>query len=298
MRVLITGNQGMAGTWLRRSLEADGHRVFGFDLLTGGDVTDYGELLDAVTTVTPHQVFHLAAVARPAQALVSPRYAAEVNITGTLNVLEAIRSHAPDAHVLIAGSSDEYGNDARDPCEVLTEESVCRPSSPYGASKLAATALAMAYAKSYRLNVVVTRAWMHTGPHSPATAVLSAFAQRIVAVERGGADHVPHGDLSGRLDISDVRDVVRAYRLAIGLEPGIYNVCREELVPLGFCMTTLTCSSPVSVVLKEDPSLGAHKKSGHVPQASCAKLRAATGWKPEVPLATTLSDLLDYWRTC
>ena len=296
MIALVTGSGGFGGAHLVRSLRADGHEVAGFDLATDGeDIADHKQVRFAVRSVSPDLVFHLAAVARPAEALADPALAAEVNITGTLNVLQAVRDYAPHAKVLLAGSSDEYGHAGRDHDEVLTEESACFPDGPYGAVKLAATALGMAYAKSYGLHVVVTRAWMHTGPDSPESSAVSSFARKIVLAERGEADTVPHGDLTRQVDLSDVRDVVRAYRLAADCEPGIYNVCSEHQRSLRSVLGTLMSLSGTKVPLARDPAFG----SGSTPpgpSASAAKLRAAAGWKPGIPLSRTLGDLLGYWR--
>lgn len=299
MRVLITGAGGFAGKWLARSLLDDGHEVTGFDIRSGRDVRDYEQVCIAIDEAEPDQIFHLAATASPAEALRDPRRATEIIAMGTLNVLEAVRVTGCDARILVAGTSDEYGYEDRDPAEVLTEETLCRPRGPYGAAKLAATAMTMGYVRSCGLRAVVTRAFMHTGPGRKAVSVTSLFARRIVAVERGEADHVVHGDLDGLVDLTDVRDVVRGYRAAIGCAPGIYNVCQENLVSLREVMAVLTGLSTVPhVPLKEDPTLGTRRAAdeAQIPRASSAKLRAATGWEPQVTLETMLAGLLDYWR--
>ncbi|HUY44232.1 MAG TPA: NAD-dependent epimerase/dehydratase family protein [Streptosporangiaceae bacterium] len=297
MRALVTGSTGFAGSALARSLEADGHAVTGFDLALGDDIRDYEQVRTAVAQAEPDLVFHLAAVAHPAEAKGDPRRALEVNVTGTMNVLEAVRVTGSDAKVLITGSSDEYGNEGRAPGEVLTEDSACRPTSPYGASKLAATSLGMAYHSTFGLPVVACRAFMHAGPGKRGTTAVGAFARRVVAVERGEADRVVHGNLDPLYDITDVRDVVRAYRKAIYCPPGIYNVCRGDLTALWQVMHTLIgLSTAESVPLEEDPRFGG-KPNALYPQGSAAKLRAASGWEPLVPLKDTLRELLNHWRS-
>ena len=296
MRVLVTGHAGFAGSHLARSLRADGREVAGFDIEAGDDIRDRDRVRSAVRSARPDQVFHLAAVARPAEALKNPFKAAETNAAGALNLLGAFREHAPDARVLLAGSSDEYGHAGRVPDDVLTEESAALPDGPYAASKLAATALGLAYARSYGLRVVITRACWHTGPGSPAGSAVSDFARKIVAVERGEAGKVTHGDLSRRIDLTDVRDTMRAYRLAIDCEPGIYNVCSERQVTLASVMKMLvSLSEAQGVPLERDPAFGTASAIPG-PSYSAAKLHRATGWKPEIPLSQTLGDLLDYWR--
>lgn len=297
MRALITGISGFAGSALARSLKADGHAVAGFDLALGDDIRDYEQVLGAVARFEPDQVFHLAAVAHPAEAKADPRRAVAVNVTGTANVLEAVRVTGSDARVLISGSSDEYGNEGRAPDEILTEESACHPDSPYGTAKLAGSALGMAYARSFGLHVVVARAFMHVGAGKRGTTAVSAFARRIVAVERGEADHVLHGNLSPRYDIVDVADVVRAYRMAATCAPGVYNVCRGEMFSLRTVMDHLLAMSVTRpVALKEDPRFGL-RPGVLYPAASAAKLGEACGWEPEIPLEATLRGLLDHWRS-
>ena len=299
MRALITGSDGFAGKWLARSLRDDGHEVTGFDIRSGRDVRDYEQVCTAVDETEPDLIFHLAATASPAEALRDPRRATDIIVMGTLNVLEAVRVTGCDARILVAGSSDEYGYEDRDPAEVLTEDTVCRPRGPYGAAKLAATAMTMGYVRSCGLRAVVTRAFMHTGPGRKAVSVTSLFARRIVTVERGEADHVVHGDLGGLVDLTDVRDVVAAYRAAVMQAPGIWNVCREDLVSLREVMDVLVSLSTAGhVPLKEDPSLGTRRAANEaqIPRASAAKLREAAGWEPRIGLETMLGGVLDYWR--
>lgn len=302
MRILVTGSDGFAGSVLTASLMRDGHYVRGFDLRAGDDLRDYEQVLSAVAGYEPDEVYHLAAVAHPPEAKADPRRAVAINVMGTANLLEAVRVSGCDCRVLVAGSSDEYGCAGREPGEVLTEASACRPDTPYGASKLAATSLAMSYASAFGLPVVACRPVMHVGPGKRATTAVSAFARRIVAAERGEADHVAHGDLSPLYDILDVADVVAAYRLAIRCEPGVYNVCRGYLVSLREVMYILLSLSPATtpdghaVRLREDPRFGVRHAAPY-PQMSAAKIEVATGWAPEVDLSDSLGGLLDWWRS-
>lgn len=293
MRALVTGATGFVGPYLTAELLQRGHGVSEFP--RGADIRDYHAVRDAVMGAEPDLVFHLAAMAWPRESLTDPRRTVDVNVTGALNVLEAVRHTGSHARVLMAGTSEEYGYENRAEGEVLTEESVCRPSTPYGVSKLAATTLAMTYVRHQGLPVVVARPWNHTGPGRQAVNAESAFARRIVAVERGEADHVTHGDLSAMRNFTDVRDVVNAYLDAVMCEPGIYNVCSDRTVPMSEIMAILCRTAGSHVIAKPDPRLG-RAEHGPFPAPSSAKLRAATGWRPVIPLEQTLRDLLDYWR--
>lgn len=296
MRCLVTGDAGFAGQHLARALRDDGHEVTGFDLRHGQDIRDYEHVRAALEACEPDEVFHLAAAAWPGESMTDPQRHMDVNATGTLNLLRAAKAVGSEARILLAGTSEEYGYEGWQPGEVITEDSPCRPTTPYGVSKLAGTTMGMVYARRHGLRVAATRAFNHTGPGRQAYSAESAFARRIVAVERGHADHVPHGDLSSRRNFSDVRDVTAAYRTAITMPPGIYNVCSAETRTLREVMGILLGMSRVpDAVLKEAPGLGQPDR-GAFPGISAAKLRGA-GWAPRIPLAVTLNDLLEYWRS-
>ena len=296
MRYLVTGHAGFVGTHLCRALREDGHEVTGFDLRQGQDIRHYERLRGAVERAEPDRVIHLAAATWPSESLTDPQRHLDVNATGTLNLLRAVRAAGCEARVMLAGTSEEYGYEGHADGEALTEESPCKPTTPYGVSKLAATTMGMVYARRHGLHVVAARAFNHTGPGRQAASAESAFARRIVAVERGQADHVPHGDLSSVRNFSDVRDVCAAYRTAVEQPSGIYNVCSGRTVSLREVMgILLAASSARDAALKQAPGLGAPDR-GAFPAVSAGKLRAA-GWEPKIPLETTLSELLDYWRS-
>ena len=295
MRVLITGGHGFCGTYLTRSLVDDGHSVIGFGPVSGGDVTEAASVRAAIRDCEPDQIYHLAAISSPAFARQHPRRAVDVNVLGTHNVLDAALMIRPDCKVLVAGSSDEYGTSGREPGEIVTEASGCQPDGPYGASKLCATVLAGCYATCYGLHAVVTRAFMHTGPGRRPSSVISGLARQVVAVERGEAEAVEHGGLSAQYDITDVRDVADAYRVAIDQPAGIYNVCRGELTSLRAVLKMLTSLSVLDDVPLRQSAGGYGGRDGSS-LASCEPITAA-GWKPQIPLSATLGDLLGYWRS-
>lgn len=295
MRVLVTGPAGFAGSLLVPSLKLDGHEVRGFDLRHGRDVRDYEQVRTTVEAFEPDEIYHLAAAAWPGESLADPRRVVDVNVTGTLNVLEACRATGLRPRILLAGTSEEYGYEGRAPGAVLDEGTACFPTTPYGASKLAASALGLSYARRHGLHVVVTRAFNHSGWGRQACNAESAWARQITAAVRGDADHVVHGDLSAVRDFTDVKDVVRAYRAVIGCEPGIYNVCSGRPVPMRAVMETLLRLAGLdAAVLKEDPALGRADR-GLFPATSHAKLTAACGWEPAIPLEETLGAVLAYW---
>jgi GDP-4-dehydro-6-deoxy-D-mannose reductase len=301
VRALITGGAGFVGRILSRQLTMAGDAVYEYDVSEGDDVLDADRVADTVRSFEPDQVFHLAAISWPGESLADPGHTVDVNVRGTLNVLEAMRVTGSRARLLIAGTSEEYGYGERAGTNEITERTACAPTTVYGCSKLAATAMGQVYAQRYGLQVYGTRAWNHTGPGRQTVNAESAFARRIVAVERGQADHVPHGDLLAVRNWTDARDVVRAYRLlldpATGAAPGIYNVCSDENTVMARILGDLIrLSRDPGMETREDPSLVFPAPWGLWPEPSAAKLHAATGWAPEIPLEQTLSELLDYWR--
>jgi GDP-4-dehydro-6-deoxy-D-mannose reductase len=295
MRALITGSHGFVGPHLAEHLRLRHCEVRGFDLREGEDIRRYEDLHRAVESFSPDLIFHLAALTWPRESLSDPRRALETNLGGTLNLLEAVRHTGSEARILLAGSSEEYGYEHRDGL-ILDEDSTCWPTTPYGVSKLAATTLGMTYFHRYGLNVVATRAFNHTGPGQQPPNAVPQFARKIVAVERGDASEVTHGDLSSKRDFTDVRDIVWAYARVISAPPGIYNVCSGQPVPMSDIMSILVQHAKTPVTLTRDPKLGT--ASSGFPQPSCALLKRVTGWEPMIKLETTLTDMLEYWRNC
>lgn len=300
MRVLLTGSEGFVGKYLKHSLTEDGHEVWGFDVRSAAryDVRDYDAVRAVIDRCEPDLVFHLAAVAWPGESLRDPRRVMAVNTLGTANILDAVRVTGSHAKILLAGTSEEYGYEGHPEDEQITEETTCKPTTPYGVSKLAATTLGMVYARRYGLHVVATRAFNHTGWGRQSVNAESAFARRITAVQREQAAYVTHGDLTAIRNFTDVRDVVRAYKLVILADPGIYNVCSDQTVSMQWVMDTLVRiatadSSPI--VLKEDPVL-VHRDTPSFPSPSYNKIHVATGWTPDIPLEDTLHEVLTYWR--
>lgn len=294
MKALITGGHGFVGPHLERLLRNQGH-VVAVPLLEQLDVRDFEQVRHWVSSFQPDKIFHLAAVSWPGESLRNPRRVFEINAGGTLNVLDAVRTTGSHAKILITGTSEEYGYERPDTDKRITEESVCLPTTPYGASKLGATTAGQVYARRYGMHVVCTRAWNHTGWGRQGVNAESSFARRIVAVERGEAQFVSHGDLSAYRNFTSVRDVVKAYTLAIDAEPGIYNVCSTNDVPMQKIMDLLVAMSSAEVELKEDPGL-VHRDQSVWPMPSFGKIHEATGWMPETSLYSMLTDVLTYWR--
>lgn len=297
MRALVTGAGGFVGRHLVAHLTDAGDEVLTTDPQQGGaDITDADAVRAELVDVKPEVVYHLAGWADVGGSWDHPVATFRANAEGTLNVLAAA-SEAGVERVLAVSSADVYGK--AEPDEMpLTEDSPLRPSSPYAASKVAADYLGLQAWLGRGLAVLRVRAFNHLGPGQTDRFVASALASRIARAERDGGTGLTVGNLSARRDYTDVRDVVRAYRLlATQGEPGeAYNVCSGVDLAVQDLVDQLLDLSTADLRLETDDAL-LRPVDTPVLRGSHDKLTAATGWEPEISMATTLSDLLDDWRS-
>ncbi len=306
MRTLVTGAAGFVGGHLLRLLCKLGHEPHALILhheslhpehcatpTHRASVTDERALAGVLAEARPDWIFHLAAISRPADCRAKPTLAHEVNVVGTENLYRAAACECPNARVLFVGSAVEYGRPASpDP---VTEDAPLNPLDVYAETKVAGDRLGAEYARSGTLPVLRVRPFNHTGPGQDVGFVAADFARQIARIEAG--QQVPRmtvGDLDARRDFTDVRDVVRAYVLVLekGAPGDVYNVCSGKAVPVRAILDGLLAASTV----KPEVLSTAARKGPNVVVGSAERLRAATGWKPEIPLSQTLADLLADWR--
>jgi GDP-4-dehydro-6-deoxy-D-mannose reductase len=293
VKALITGAGGFVGPYLTSHLEEAGDEVVGTDLEV--DVTDADGVHKAFLAARPDVVYHLAAASHVGTSWLAPVDVLRVNAEGSLNVfLAAIEAGVQ--RVLLIGSAEQYGRLRPDQLPVA-ETTPLQPVSPYGASKAAAEMLASHAFHGRGLPVISVRAFNHLGPGQSEALVASTIAKQVVDAERSGGGVVRTGDLSPRRDFTDVRDVVRAYRLLVERgEPGeAYNVCSGRDVAIQDIADHLVSRATAEVRLELDPE---RLRPADVPvvRGDCSKLRAATGWEPTIPLEQTLDDILAWWR--
>jgi GDP-4-dehydro-6-deoxy-D-mannose reductase len=294
VRALVTGGHGFVGRWLVSHLEEQGADV----TATGEevDVTDADKVRDFVADLAPDAVFHLAGQASVGRSWDAPSRTFAVNALGTLHVLDAARRLAPAPRVLVVSSAEVYG--AVTPDELpLREDTPPRPVSPYAASKAAAEVIAQQAARGYGLRVVIARPFNHIGPGQSPAFVVAALAKRIVDAQRDGATKIEMGNPTARRDLTDVRDVVRAYALLIDHgEPGeVYNVATGQDVRIGDLAEMLVAAAGGGIEVVTD-AVDARPADVPVLRGDPSKLRAATGWTPQVPLEQTLGDVLEAAR--
>lgn len=291
---LIIGSKGFVGQHLDRLLVSKGDDVRGFNLRDGFDILNYEHVRLALDVFRPTHIYHLAAQAYVPESFVNPSRTFQVNTLGSLNVLEAVRQLGIKPRILLAGTSEEYG-DAQYGEGTITEEALPNPLSPYAISKLAMDHLGRLYAKSYGMNVVVTRAFNHAGPGRGEMYAESSFAKQIVEVERGHREYVEHGNLKSIRNYTDVRDIVRAYSEAIELSSDVYNICSEQNVSMQEVMDELIELADKPIKTKVNQALF-RPADFSFKTPSCSKFKLLTNWEPTIPLYTTLSDILNDWR--
>lgn len=293
-KALVTGDTGFVGNFLGEELTKQGWEAKGYSLRSGLNILDYEQVRNALDIERPDAIFHLAAQAYVPESFQNPRRTFEVNTLGSLNILEAVRQLGLKTRVHLAGTSEEYG-DAQYGDGEITEEALPNPLSPYAISKLAMDHLGRLYAHSYGMNVVVTRAFNHAGPGRGEQYAESSFAKQIVEVELGRREHVEHGNLESIRNYTDVRDIVRAYILAVDLPSDVYNICSDQNVSMQEIMSTLIKSSKKRIKTKTNPSLY-RPADFSFKTPTCEKFKKLVSWEPQYKLATTLEDILNYWR--
>lgn len=294
MRALVTGANGFVGLHLVAHLASCGDEVIESDT----DILDRDAIIAAITGARPEVVYHLAAQADVGGSWDSPVETLRVNVEGTLNVCDAARL-AGARRVLGITSADVYGHldQTRPQVLPLDETTPLRPLSPYAASKAAAECIYRQAGLGHGLQVVLARSFNHLGPGQSDRFVASAVAGRIAANERSGDTTVSIGNLEARRDFTDVRDVVRAYRLLIEHgDPGdAYHVCSGVALSIREIAERLVGLAAFPMVLQPDPQL--HRPVDlPVLCGDNTKIRTRTGWEPQIPIETTLHDLLEFWR--
>jgi len=314
MRVLITGITGFAGSHLadycieRGDVEVYGiirwrSRTENIEHLQNKikivecDLRDATSTRDVIEQIHPDYIFHLAAQSFVPTSWRAPTESLTTNVLGELNIFEAVRKIGLDCRIQLAGSSEEYGMVKEDEVPI-TEDNPLRPLSPYGVSKVAQDLLGYQYFMSYKMDVVRTRGFNHTGPRRPPVFVCSDFAKQVVDIERGRKDPVIHvGNLEAKRDFTDVRDMVRAYFLALekGTSGEVYNICSEKSWKIREVLDMLIAKSKKDIEVRVDE---ARLRPSDVPLllGDCSRFRKDTGWKPMIPFERTLEDILDFWR--
>ncbi|MUT68743.1 GDP-mannose 4,6-dehydratase [Paenibacillus sp. NEAU-GSW1] len=313
MKALITGITGFAGSHLADHLLQLGYEVAGTIRSTSSlkhvshirselqlfecDLTDEAAVENVIGILKPERVFHLAAQSFVPASWAAPMETIHNNLSGQIHLLEAMRKHCPASRILIACSSEEYGQVEGDEVPIK-ETNPLRPLSPYAVSKIAQNLLGYQYYKNYGIHAVCVRTFNHTGPRHGEQFVTSNFAKQIAEIEKGLKPPVLYvGNLEARRDFTDVRDIVRAYGLALdACDPGeVYNISSGTGREIREMLNILLGFSTTAIDIQED---AARLRPSDVKAliGDYTKFHRKTGWRPEISFEVTMLDLLNYWR--
>jgi GDP-4-dehydro-6-deoxy-D-mannose reductase len=310
IRVVVTGSSGFVGRWILKRLQDEDMRdiVSVYPLFEQspdpheGDISNQTAVADAIGRLKPDCVLHLAAIANPSEGGKDPRRLWDVNVLGTFNLAYAMLDQVPGARLIFVSSSDVYGSSFNIGEQPISEDAPARPVRPYGASKLAAEVL-LGQLSYEGLQTLIFRPFNHTGPGQSAAYVVSSFARQIAAIEAGRNEPVLRvGNLDAKRDFLDVRDVVEAYIRAIVrpslVSDGVVNLATGSPVSVASILETMLgmCECKEKIQVHVDPNL---MRPSEIPVMSGdrTKARALLGWEPQIPLQTTIFDMLSYWRS-
>lgn len=310
MRILITGVTGLIGSHLAEFVIAKGHSVWGIRRfrsdnkniagigklkLINGDVTDSVSVEKAVAISKPDIIFHLAGQSYPAESWDSPEYTINVNLIGTLRILEAAGKMKKIPKVFIACSSAEYGLTKKLP---TAEDTLLKPVSPYGVSKLAAEALGYQYFVNYKIPVFLGRFFIQVGPGQDERTSIQTFCKQMVLAEKDKSKKIIYvGNLKSKRDFLDVRDGVGAIWAIVtkGKAGEPYNICSGKAPAMKDILKMIISKGKTKVEIMTDPQR-LRPTDEPVIWGSNAKIFKDTGWKPKIAITDTVSRVLDYWR--
>lgn len=291
MRALITGGNGFVGRHLAEHLRASGDDVVAVD--RDCNVTVEGRVERALREHEPDVIYHLAAMTHVGESWNNRIEFVRVNVFGTRNVLEAAHKVVPTAPILLVSSADVYGIVSEGELPLL-ETHPAVPANPYAQSKLQAELLAQNVARETGQRVVIVRPFNHVGPGQSTKFVIPALVSRLLDAKERELDEISVGDLSTRRDFSDVRDIVRAYRLLMekGRSGEIYNVASGHDTALVDIANDLVERIVPNVKLVPDVAL-IRPVEVPVMRGSYDKTNQATGWEPTISLSTSLDDVIE-----
>lgn len=308
MKALIIGGAGFVGGYLIKELAAFGWDVHATCLENEKitekcsvhklNILEEDAIKPILDEIMPDVVYHLAAQSSVSVSWKKPQLTAEINVIGTINVLEAVRdSQRKDIRLILIGSGEEYGF-IRDGACPLSEEEKLNPGNIYAATKACQGMLGEIYARAYKMDIIMVRAFNHSGPQQAPMFVISDFCRQIAVIEKDESPaEMMVGNLSAKRDFTDVRDVVRAYRLLAekGVSGRVYNVGRGKAVEIQFILDTALGLAKLPIEVKKDP---AKMRASDIPliEPDVSRIAEDTGWKAEISMEQTIEDTLNYWR--
>lgn len=310
MKALIIGGAGFVGNYLIHHLMNDCGWSVAVTKLENEvidqpkaeqynlNILDKNAIAELLREVRPDYIFHLAAQSSVALSWKNPSLTIDVNIKGSVNVLDAVRELDYKPRILIIGSGEEYGHILPDETPI-TEANSTRPGNIYAATKACQNMIGKIYADAYQMDIIMVRAFNHIGPKQSPMFVVSDFCKQVAEIEKGVREPVIKvGNLSAKRDFTDVRDVVRAYSMLIqkGKAGEIYNVGSGKAIAIQEILELILSCSDVKIKVEVDPE---KLRPVDVPmiEADITKLQVCTGWACEYSIQNTLLNTLEYWRS-
>lgn len=304
MKALIIGAGGFVGGYLIRELSNYGYEVHATHLPSENikdgcfrhvlDIMRKDDISELMCEIKPDIVYHLAAQSSVALSWKKPQLTAEINIIGSINVMESL----PDnTRLVLIGSGEEYGFIRKNACPIKESEPP-QPANIYAVSKVCTGMIGRIYHRAYNKDIIIVRAFNHSGPEQSEMFVISDFCKQIAEIEKGlRPPEISTGNLSAKRDFTDVRDIVRAYRLLgeKGISGKTYNVGRGRAVSIEYILDTAMGLSEMPIVHSTDPN---RLRASDIPviEPDVSEILSDTGWKAEISVEKTVSDTLDYWR--
>ncbi len=309
-KALITGISGFAGSHLAELLVSRNIKVTGFlhpghpatnvDFLKEKlslqkcDILQKKEVQKLLKQSDFDYVFHLAAFSSPLESFIDPEKTVKNNVIGELNLLESLSNLKSKAKILIVGSAEEYGSPKT---KSVNENTLLSPESPYAVSKVAQDLLGYQFFLHENLQIIRVRPFNHIGPRQSKSFVVSAYASQIAKLEKKGSGQMKVGNLNSWRDFTDVRDMVKAYLLAleIGISGEVYNLGSAKAYKIEDILNTLLSFTKAKIEIITDKSL---IRKGDNKKIVCdySKFKKQTGWQPRIPIFKTLFDTIEYER--
>lgn len=303
MKALIFGIGGFVGRYLTQELQSNGYVVSGTDMMPScslegveyfqGDLLDYDFVSNLVKKVNPDAIINLAAISSVGASWKIPQTTVQVNLVGALNILEAVNKGPDGPKVMFIGSSEEYI-----PIDgPIKEDSTLCANNPYGISKVAQEQFCNSYRERYGMKIYYVRPFNHTGIGQRDSFVLPSFCKQAASIEAAGEPgKIMVGNLSAKRDFSDVRDIVRAYRMILESEDDskIYNVASGKAYGLDEMLNYIVSLCSVDVKVEVDQERFRPVDTPIVLGDNSA-LREDLGWEPQHSIFDTLKDMYEYY---
>lgn len=290
---LLIGGTGFVGRHMQRSL------LPGFKVIATGhdcDIRDVAKIGSLVKSATPDIVVNFASITTVRESFQDPLDTYRIGFLGTLNLLMALRESGFRGRMLNISSSEVYGFPSDDLLPV-NEEALLLPMSPYSVSKVATEVLCYQWSQTEKFEIVTARPFTHIGPGQSDRFAISNFARQIAEISLGKKAPVIHvGNLHATRDITDVRDVVRAYGLLLesGRNGQAYNICSGRETSIEALLNELIEFARLDISVEQDESLMRNVEQKHI-YGSYEKIRSETRWDPLIPLSQTLADTFSCW---